>query len=77
MKRAAIRIEQVVFEHSRVGLAAQLAGTDGVTAVDVDTTARCARITYDDACLTVEDLRRLVDACGHGYGACSLDERIP
>jgi copper chaperone CopZ len=77
MKRAAIRIEQVVFEHSRVGLAAQLSRVDGVTAVDVDATAHCARITYDDACLTVNDLRRLVDACGYGYGDCSLDERIP
>ncbi|MCC6316603.1 MAG: hypothetical protein IT361_02840 [Gemmatimonadaceae bacterium] len=71
MKRVDIAIEQVIFEHSPIGLRPQLSRVRGVSKVEVDPGAYVAHITYDDAQLTVDDVRSLVDGCGYGYGACT------
>ena len=76
MKRVDLALEQVIFEGSPVGLGYQLRQMKGVTDVSVDPTSHTAHITYDDAALTLEDLKRLVAECGHGFGACSAPEDV-
>jgi hypothetical protein len=76
MKRIDIDIDHVVFEHSCVGLARQLADFSGVAGVDIDWNRRYASITYDDTRLSVADIRRVVDGCGYGYGSCSVPVEV-
>jgi hypothetical protein len=58
-------VEGLLFEHSPVGLAAQLRLRPGIQSVQVNAVTGRARIGYDAARLQSAELPRLISECGY------------
>jgi hypothetical protein len=65
MEYVIAEVEGLLFEHSSVGLAAQLRRRPGIERVDVDAVAGRARIAYDAARVRSTELPRLIAECGY------------
>jgi len=65
MRYVIAEVDGLLFEHSPVGLAAQLQSRPGIECVHVDVVAGRARIGYDAAKVRSTELPRLISECGY------------
>ena len=67
MRRMIARVDGLVYEHSLVGLAAQLGRHAGIRRVAVDAEAGSVTIVYDESRVPTREVPRLIVECGYDY----------
>lgn len=77
MSRMIAHVDGLLYEHSVVGLAAQIGRRAGIRRVAVDAASGRVTILYDATRVSARELPRLIVECGYDYRGCETSAEGP